>query len=154
MFWWTSLTLNYRPTNRLRVQLMYNAEVFWRHDDNSMVGKTLIPRLEMEYQVARPVFFRLVGQYDGNYQNSLRDDSRSGLPIFYFDPAAHTYTRASAFQNNQLQLSALFAYQPIPGTVAFVGYGNTMTEPNGFQFNPLRRVADNVFVKFSYLFRM
>jgi hypothetical protein len=53
-----------------------------------------------------------------------------------------------------LQLSALFAYQPVPGTVAFFGYGNNLTEPFGFNFNPLRRVSDSFFVKFSYLFRM
>jgi len=145
-FWWTSLTLNYRPTGQLRAQLTYNAEVYWRHDDKSIVGKTLIPRLNVEYQLSRPIFFRLVAQYDGSYQNTLRDDSRTGLPIFIFDPATATYARDTAFQNNQLQLSALFAYQPIPGTVAFVGYGNTL--------NPSRRVADNIFVKFSYLFRM
>jgi hypothetical protein len=153
-FWWTSLTVNFRPTSKLRAQLMYNAQVYWRRDDNSLVGKTLIPRLLVEYQLSRPIFFRLVGQYDGTYQNTLRDDSRTGLPIFTLDPATGTYSRAAAFQNNQLQLSWLFAYQPTPGTVAFIGYGNTLTEPNGFQFNPLRRVADNVFVKFSYLFRM
>jgi len=145
-FWWTSLTLNYRPTGKLRAQLMYNAEVYWRRDDKSIVGKTLIPRLDVEYQLSRPVFFRLVAQYDGSYQNTLRDDSRTGLPVFIFNPATSTFARDTAFQNNQLQLSALFAYQPIPGTVAFIGYGNTL--------NPSRRVADNVFVKFSYLFRM
>jgi hypothetical protein len=154
MMWVTEMTLNYRPTNRFRAQLMYNAQVYWRNDDHSIVGKTLIPRLEVEYQLARPIFFRLVGQYDGTYQNTLRDDTRTGLPIFLYDPTTGAYSRATQFQNNQLQLSALFAYQPIPGTVAFIGYGNMMTEPNGFQFNPLRRIADNVFVKFSYLFRM
>ena len=46
----------------------------------------------------------------------------------------------------------LFAYQPVPGTVAFVGYGNTLAEPEAFHFNALRREADNFFVKFSYLF--
>jgi hypothetical protein len=144
--WWTAVTLNYRPTAQLRAQLMYNAEIYWRRDDNSIVGKTLIPRLNVEYQLSRPLFIRVVAQYDGTYQNTLRDDSRTRLPIFIFDPATRTYARATAFQDNQLQLSALFAYQPIPGTVAFVGYDNTL--------NPSRRVADNIFVKFSYLFRM
>ena len=48
----------------------------------------------------------------------------------------------------------LFAYQPVPGTVAFVGYGNTTTEPDAFHIYTLTRVADDFFVKFSYLFRM
>jgi len=71
-----------------------------------------------------------------------------------FDPTTGVYTPLSSFQSNQFQLSGLFAYQPVPGTVAFIGYGNNLTEPNGFHFNPLRRVGDNFFVKFSYLFRM
>ena len=150
----TELTLNYRPTERLRAQLMYNAQIYWRHDDYSIAAKTLIPRLDLEYQLSRPIFLRLVAQYDAAYQNNLRDDSRTDLPIFLLNPANGQYTRASAYQSNQVQLSALFAYQPVPGTVAFFGYGNNLTEPFGFNFNPLRRVSDSFFVKFSYLFRM
>ena len=150
----TELTLNYRPTERLRAQLMYNAQIYWRHDDYSIAAKTLIPRLDVEYQLSRPIFLRLVGQYVATYQNNLRDDSRTDLPIYLLNPANGQYTPASAFQSNQLQLSALFAYQPLPGTVAFFGYGNNLTEPFGFNFNPLRRVSDSFFVKFSYLFRM
>jgi hypothetical protein len=150
----TEATLNYRPTDKLRAQLTYNAQIYWRHTDGSIAAKTLIPRLALEYQLSRPIFFRIIGQYDGAYQNNLRDDSRTNLPIFVFNPATGGYTRLAAFQSNQFQLSGLFSYQPIPGTVAFIGYGNNLVEPDGFHFNPLRRVADNFFVKFSYLFRM
>jgi len=150
----TEATLNYRPTDKLRLQLMYNAQIYWRHDDYSIAAKTLIPRLGVEYQLSRPIFFRIIGQYDATYQNNLRDDARTGLPIYFFDPASGTYARAAAFQSNRFQLTGLFSYQPIPGTVAFVGYGNNLAEPDGFHFNPLHRVADNFFVKFSYLFRM
>ncbi len=150
----TQATLNYRPTDKLRMQFMYNAQIYWRHDDYSIAAKTLIPRLDVEYQLSRPIFFRLIAQYDAAYQNNLRDDARTELPIYTFNAATGTYTRAAAFQSNQLQLSGLFSYQPLPGTVAFVGYGNNLVEPDGFHFNPLRRVADNFFVKFSYLFRM
>lgn len=136
--WITSLTLNYRPTSQLRAQLMYNAQIFWRHNDNSIVGKTLIPRGVVENQISRPVFVRFVGQYVATYQNSLRDDGRTELPIFFLDPTGG-YTRAAAFQRNQFQFQGLFAYQLIPGTVAFLGYGNTL---------------NNVFLKFSYLFRL
>jgi Domain of unknown function (DUF5916) len=150
----TEATLNYRPTHQLRVQLMYNAQIYWRHDDGSIAAKTLIPRLDIEYQVSRPLFLRLVAQYDAAYQNNLRDDSRTELPIFILDPTTGVYTRDSAYQSNQLEAQALFAYEPVPGTVAFFGYGNNLTEPNAFNFNPLRRVSDGFFVKFSYLFRM
>jgi hypothetical protein len=150
----TELTLNYRPTDRLRAQLMYNAQIYWRHDDYSIAAKTLIPRLDIEYQLSRPIYLRIIAQYDAAYQNNLRDDSRTDLPLFTLDPTTGVYTRLAAYQSNQLQLSGLFSYQPVPGTVAFVGYGNNLTEPNAFNFNPLRRVSDSFFVKFSYLFRL
>jgi hypothetical protein len=147
----TEAALNYRPTDKLRAKISYNASIYWRHSDGTIAGKTLIPRLDLEYQLARPVFLRLIGQYDAAYQDNLRDDSRSNLPIFTRNPATGGYTRAAQFQNNQLQLSFLFSYQPVPGTVAFVGYGRNLTEPDAFRF-ALQPSNDNVFVKFSYLF--
>ena len=146
----TEATLNYRPTEKLRAQLSYNASIYWRHSDGSIAGKTLIPRLDLEYQLSRPIFFRIIGQYDAAYQDNLRDDSRTNLPVYYAN-ANGTYTPAARSQSNQLQTSFLFSYQPVPGTVAFVGYGNDLLEPESFRF-ALRRTDDNFFVKFSYLF--
>jgi hypothetical protein len=52
----------------------------------------------------------------------------------------------------------LFSYQPNPGTVVFFGYGSLANAaPNPlerFNFQPLVRASDYVFVKVSYLFRM
>ncbi len=95
-----------------------------------------------------------MGQYDAAYQDSLRDDARTNLPIFTFNPATSTYTRAGLSSSNQFQLSGLFSYQPVPGTVVFLGYGNNLDEPEPFHFTGLRRTADRFFVKFSYLFRL
>lgn len=150
----TELAINWRPTGKLRWAFTYNSQWYHRHSDGSLVGRTLIPRLDVEYQLSRPIFFRLVGQYVAAYTDSLRDDSRTNLPIFYFDPSTGRYTRAATSSANQFQLSGLFSYQPIPGTVAFIGYGNNLVEPTAFQFTTLRRVTDSFFVKFSYLFRM
>ncbi len=149
----TELALNYRPTAKLRANISYNASIYWRHSDGSVAGKTFIPRLDLEYQLSRPVFFRIIGQYDANYQNNLRDDSRTNLPIFTLNAATGVYTRAAEFQTNQFQGSFLFSYQPVPGTVAFVGYGNNLTEPEAFHF-ALRRANDSFFVKLSYLFSL
>jgi hypothetical protein len=149
----TEATMNWRPTQQLRLQLMYNAQIYWRHSDHTIAGSTLIPYVDAEYQLSRPIFFRLILQYTSGYQNNLRDDSRTNLPIFYGSSPAGPFTPATAFKNNQLAGSVLFAYQPVPGTVAFVGYGNTTTEPDAFHLWTLTRVADNFFVKFSYLFR-
>jgi hypothetical protein len=149
----TELTVNWRPTSKLRWAFTYDAQFYHRHSDGSLVGRTLIPRLDVEYQLSRPIFFRLVGQYDAAYQDNLRDDSRTNLPIFFRDPTTGTYARAATFSTNQFQVSGLFSYQPVPGTVAFIGYGNNLVEPDAFHFTTLRRVTDSFFVKFSYLFR-
>jgi hypothetical protein len=147
----TEAALNYRPTGKIRAQISYNASIYRRHSDGTIAGKTLIPRLDLEYQLSRPVFFRIIGQYDAAYQDNLRDDSRTDLPIFTRNAATGAYTRAAQFQNNQLQLSFLFSYQPVPGTVAFIGYGRNLSDPDAFHF-ALQPTNDNLFVKFSYLF--
>ncbi len=150
----TSITLDWRPTPRLRSQLTYNAQFYHRRSDHSLVANTRIPRLDVEYQLSRPIFVRIVGQYDATYRDNLRDASRTDLPIFIRDPVTGAYARATRFASNQFQAQALFAYQPIPGTVAFVGYGNNLTEADPFRLLTLRRTSDSFFVKFSYLVRM
>jgi hypothetical protein len=150
----TTITLNWRPTPQVRAQFTYNAQYYHRRTDGSLVASTRIPRLDFEYQLSRPIFLRLVGQYDAVHQDNLRDASRTELPIFFRDSVTGAYTRATGFTNNQFSVQALFAYQPVPGTVVFLGYGDNLTEPTSFQLVTLRRTADSFFVKFSYLFRM
>lgn len=145
---------DWRPTAKLRVAATYNLQQYHRHTDGSTVGIRRIPRLKLEYQLSRPIFIRLVGQYDATFQDSLRDDSRTNLPIVIFDPSTRTYVRASAAATNGVRVDWLFSYQPIPGTVFFAGYGTSATEPTAFRFAQLRRTNDGFFVKLSYLFRM
>ena len=101
--------------------------------------QTIIPRLDIEYQLSRPIFFRLVGQYDAVYVDSLRDASRTELPIYIKDPNTGIISRAVRTTTNVFGGQALFAYQPVPGTVVFVGYGNNLTEPVSFRFLTLTR---------------
>jgi hypothetical protein len=119
-----------------------------------LVGERRIPRLDIEYQLSRPIFFRLVGQYNAQYVDNLRDASRTELPIFIKDPYTGILSPALRTTSNAFAVQALFAYQPVPGTVVFAGYGNNLTEPTSFHFLTLTRTADSFFVKFSYLFRM
>ena len=150
----SSLSVTWRPTSKLRWIGTFSGNVYHRHSDGSLAESQLIPRLVVEYQLSRPIFFRIIGQYDAVKQDSLRDDSRTNLPLFTRDPTTGAITRLSAFTNNQVQFSALFSYQPVPGTVAFIGYNNNLTEPDAFRLLTLRRTADAFFVKFSYLFRL
>jgi hypothetical protein len=143
----------WQPTPQFRLNGTFNAQYYWRHSDGSLVARTVIPRLDVEYQLTRTTFVRLVGQYNATYQDSLRDDSRTNLPVYFKNPAG-AFSRAGATKSNVLEGSLLFSYRPVPGTVAFIGYGNDASEPNQLQFTGLRRQSDNFFVKFSYLFRL
>ena len=147
-------TGDWRPTDQLRVSASYSHQEYWRKTDGSIVGLRRIPRLKVEYQVSRPVFVRLVGQYDSQWQDSLRDDSRTNDPILIRDPSTGVYSRAAARTTNAVRLDWLVSYHPTPGTVFYAGYGNSLTEPDALAFRDLHRTSDGFFVKFSYLFRM
>ena len=147
-------TGDWRPTDQLRVSASYSHQEYWRKTDGSIVGLHRIPRLAVEYQLSRPVFLRLVGQYDSQWQDSLRDDSRTNDPILIKDPTTGVYARATARTTNAVRFDWLLSYHPTPGTVMYAGYGNSLTEPDALAFRDLHRTSDGFFVKFSYLFRM
>jgi hypothetical protein len=148
------LSAAWRPTERLRVDASYQVQSYDRRTDGSTVGRHAIPRLKIEYQMTRAIFFRMVSQYDAEQQDDLRDDSRTELPIVIRDPATGTYARALGFSRNSLRTDWLFSYQPTPGTVIFAGYGNTLADPNTRDAAGRRRTEDGLFFKISYLFRM
>ena len=66
-------------------------------------------------------FLRLVGEYDGQFRDALRDDSRTDLPIAILDPGTGVYVPALRQSTGTLRVDALFSYQPTPGTVLFLG---------------------------------
>jgi hypothetical protein len=145
---WTDLGLEWRPTSQLRVEGRYRQNQYVRRTDHSLVARQRIPRLKIEYQVARPVFIRLVGEYNAYQQDSLRDDSRTNAPILIDGQPT------VAFHDNTFRGDVLVSFQPVPGTVFFAGYGSTMQEPGDFQFSHLTRQRDGFFLKGSYLFRL
>jgi hypothetical protein len=121
--------------------------------DGSVVSVRHIPRAKLEYQVARPVFVRLVGQYIAASRDSLRDDSRTNAPILLRRPDG-SFARPGAVRNGSFRGDALFSWQPNPGTVFFAGYGSTLADPRETRLGALRRVQDGFFVKYSYLWRV
>jgi hypothetical protein len=145
--------LNWRPSDRLRVSATYLHQQYWRKSDGTTVARELIPRLKVEYQVARPLFLRVVGQYDAAWQDSLRDDSRTNDPILIRNPDTGVYERALAQSSNGLRVDWLVSFTPSPGTVMYFGYGSSLSEPGAFKFNGLHRLRDQFFAKLTYLFR-
>jgi hypothetical protein len=158
--------LTLRPTDKLRVNATYNMQSFNRRSDGSIVGNNRIPRLKLEYQIARPLFVRLVGEYDSFYRDALRDEGRTGRPILAYDSCAGgAFQQTVSCQNSAFRGDFLFAYQPNPGTVLFFGYGAGYADtraglarpfefPSSFGFRGYNRTDDALFVKASYLFRL
>jgi hypothetical protein len=153
--WISFVTLNadWRPTEKLRVNGRYVEQRFHRKSDGSLVRLRTIPRVKLEYQLSRPIFFRFVGQYDGLKVDALRDDSRTDDPIL-IRRADGTFRRADALQRGGLRADWLFSYQPNPGTVVFAGYGASLGSDEFFRPSELERTSDGFFMKLSYLFRM
>src|ERR1051326_4319485 len=147
-----SVDVSYRPTDRLRNTF----DDFWqqvnRRTDGSLVNVGRVARAKVEYQISRPLFVRLVGQYIQDKTDSLRDDSRTNAPILIAGPGGVTRTTPSA--TNLFHVDALLSYQPVPGTVLFAGYGSNMLDDDAFRFRGLTRTDDAFFVKLSYLFRL
>ncbi len=145
-------SVDWRPNGKLRVNAQYQYAILDRLRDGTRFSTARIPRLKIEYQLSRPIFFRFVGQYDAESRDSLRDP-RTDQPIVYSNGAGG-YTRAAAAVSNDLRVDWLFSYHPNPGTVVYFGYGSSLTEDNAFTFRNLQRVSDGFFIKLSYLFRV
>lgn len=147
-----SLTMNYRPTDQLRVASTFVYQDYVRRTDGSVVGRNAIPRVRAEYQFSRSIFLRLVGEYAMTERDDLRDETRTFFPLIIGGK------KALAQRSANFRGDALFSYQPNPGTVLFFGYGGQgAASPNPlerFEYQPVVRTADYFFVKLSYLFRM
>jgi hypothetical protein len=149
----TTLNGDWRPTQKIRVGARYLEQRFFRYSDGSLVRLRMIPRMKLEYQIARPVFFRFVGQYDATKIDALRDDSRSDDPVLVRRTDG-TFRPAAAIERSGFRADWLFSYQPNPGTVIFAGYGTSLNGAEFFQPRDLERTSDGFFVKLSYLFRI
>jgi len=144
-------TLNFRPSTRLRITGTYAASSFTRRSDDVETAFTKIPRLKLEYQVSRPIFVRVVSQYTATLREGLRDPQTGyRLGTLGSNGAIVPSTRSAS---NFLRTDWLFSYRPNPGTVAFLGYGGTLSESDPLAFQSLRRTNDSFFVKLSYVFR-
>ncbi|MBX6363495.1 MAG: carbohydrate binding family 9 domain-containing protein [Gemmatimonadetes bacterium] len=144
------VSVDWRPTERVRVNARYLHQRYVRVDDHSVAHLHSIPRLKVEYQLARPIFLRFVGQYDSEWRDALRD--ADGRPILVAGDDG-VLRRSVEMRRNDFRADWLFSYQPNPGTVLFAGYGSSLAS-DAFTLRDLRRESDGFFFKISYLFRM
>ncbi|MDH4132419.1 MAG: carbohydrate binding family 9 domain-containing protein [Gemmatimonadota bacterium] len=146
--------IRFRPTDKVRLEGRYRIQDFIRRSDDTRVARLRTPRLKLEYQIARPLFVRLTGEYVAYQQDDLRDDGRTDAPILIYSPSSGNYNRATGYTSNTFSGDVLLSFTPVPGTVVFAGYGSTRTGAEAFKFDDLDRVSDGFFAKVSYLFRV
>jgi hypothetical protein len=138
-------TLGWRPTPGIRVEGLAALSRLTRAHDGSEVSRTLIPRLKLEVQPRRSLFFRVVSELRDERLDALR--AAGTQTVLYVDGIASTPSK-----NRSLRTDWLVSYEPSPGTVAFFGYGNTMERPDD-EVRGLRQSVDGFFLKVAYQFR-
>ena len=82
-------SLDLRPSSRLRVSATYVSSTLTRRLDDRRTTFTKIPRVKFEYQIARPIFVRVVSQYTANLREPLRDP-RTGEILLVGAPGSLT----------------------------------------------------------------
>ena len=141
------VALAFKPTSSLRFEGQWPHQIITRAADGSWFSTANIPRLKVEYQLTRDIFFRYVGQYFAQVRDTLRDPRTGDQLIVDTIPQGRS-------TNTEFRNDFLFSYKPTPGTVLFFGYGSSLSEPDPFSFRRLSRTGDGFFLKASYLFRM
>jgi hypothetical protein len=114
--------------------------------DGSEFARSTIPRLKVEYQPNRALFFRVIGEYRSERRAALQDPS-TGAPLFV-GGVPQPVTEFNGFR-----LDLLASFEPTPGTVAFLGYGSSLESDREFNWSRLERVNDGFFVKLAYQVR-
>lgn len=141
-----SLSASLRPADTVRVDATMTISHLIRARDQSEFARTVIPRVKVEVQPRRSLFFRVVAEYRSERRASLQDP-RTGEPLIV-QGALSTPQRF-----NGLRLDLLISYEPTPGTVAFFGYGSSLDSDRTFGFTDLQRSSDGFFLKLAYQFR-
>lgn len=150
--WTSNAGLDFRPSDQLRFNASYSDTRIYRPDDGSRVLLQDVVVGTLEYQLSRAFQLRLISQYSIDTHATLRDDTRTNLPLVI--QSGTGYVPLGATDNRGLQLNFLFTYLPNPGTVVYFGYGSLSQQPDAGLRPQLGPVQSDFFLKLSYLWRM
>jgi hypothetical protein len=143
--WRLTGQVDLRPASTLRVALTGTVFRLARLGGGEFARST-IPRLKLEYQPRRGLFFRAVGEYRSERRAALVEPG-TGVPLLV-GGAAQPVT-----EFNGLRADLLASFEPTPGTVAFLGYGSSLETDAEFNWSRLQRSSDGFFVKLAYQIR-
>ncbi len=138
--------LNLRGGGSVRVAGLLTLSRLTRQRDGTEFARALVPRIKVEYQPRRSLFFRAVAEYQAQRRDVLRD-ARTNRPLTIDGVVS------SRDDSNRLRVDLLLSFEPTPGTVAFLGYGSGLDNGNRFGFDALSRDTDGFFLKLAYRFR-
>jgi hypothetical protein len=103
--------------------------------------------VKLQYQFSKALLARAIVQYNLLDRDALRDPA-SGRPLVVYD------TRSEAVDRGTLEGQFLVSYEPSPRTIFYVGYSFMRRGYNTYDFRSMDSMADGLFVKLSYLFRI
>lgn len=139
-------SISLRPAPWARVEASTQLERIARERDGSEFARTLIPRLKVEVQPTRALFFRAITEYRSERRAAL-EDVRTGAPLWVDgEPSVRTELDA-------LRVDLLASYEPTPGRAIFLGYGSSMERSPLLGPAELERMSDGFFLKVAYRFR-
>ena len=151
----STYAVDWRPSSQLRINGQYQLQGYQRRSDGTTVavrriasGPRRVPGDAVDLPAGRSASTTPAGRTTFATIRARICRSSSAIP----GPARTSARWRSS--GTVFASTALFSYQPTPGTVFFAGYGSVLTEPRGLRFNQLQRTNDGFFVKISYLFRV
>ena len=125
----SNVGLTWRPTDKLRLDGTYALQQVRRLSDGSLVNVAALPRLKMEYQLSRPIFLRLVGEYATSGRTpsettpAPRPRSWSSIRGRRLRPGPRVHPAARSAATCSSPTS------PSPERWSFAGYGSTLLDP-------------------------
>ena len=139
------------PTGSLEAELGARHVSIFRKRDGSRYSTATIPRLQARYQISRALFVRGIGEYSSQERGPLLDPVTGQVVSRCSDGSCSPLLGSDS---HDFRLEALLAYESSPGSVFFLGYSRHFEDTSAFGFRQVAPVADGLFLKLSYRFRM
>jgi hypothetical protein len=140
-------SLSLRPTEAFFLSLNQTFARIWRRKDDSVFSTAVVSRLTSQYQFSKALFARILVQYGLEDRDGLLDPGSGRRILIDGEPAV-------AREEGTVQGQFLLQYQPSPGTIFYVGYSRVMEGKYSYGLSDKDPIADGIFVKLSYLFRL
>jgi hypothetical protein len=143
--------LRLAPTTTVRLPLGLAAALSFTYsriqrEGGGVFSVAQIPRARIQYHFSRAVFARVIVQYNLQERDALR--TLDGVPLVLESGPSES------LESGEVQYDLLLSYEPSPGTMVYAGWSRVREGPQTYRFGELTPVAEGLFVKVSYLFRL